>query len=81
MEQRDEELILSLLPQNPELKEAWEEHKRLKAAVDGLMERSHLTATEELEKKDLQKRKLAQKDKIQLLLADCKRGPEAESTA
>lgn len=79
MEQRDEELIISLLPQNPELAEAWDEHKRLSSAVDDLMERSHLTASEEIEKKNLQKLKLSQKDKILLILAEHRRSPQENS--
>ena len=64
MAQRDEELIGSLLPQNPELKVAWDEHGRLASAVEGLLERSHLTASEEVEKKNFQKLKLIEKNKI-----------------
>lgn len=70
MERREEELILALLPQYPELKTAYEEHTRLKVEVDKLSAKSHLSADEEIEKKDLQKRKLAQKDKIMRFLSD-----------
>ena len=62
MERRDEELILALLPQYPELKTAYEEHMRLNAEADRLAAKSHLSADEEITKKDLQKRKLAEKD-------------------
>lgn len=81
MEQRDEELILSLLPQNPELKEAWDEHKRLAGAVEALMERNHLTATEEIEKKNLQKLKLSQKDRILEILAEHRNGSSQETSS
>jgi uncharacterized protein len=74
MERREEELILALLPQYPELKTAYEEHTRLKAEVDKLSAKSHLSADEEMEKKDLQKRKLAQKDKIMRFLSDHRGG-------
>jgi uncharacterized protein YdcH (DUF465 family) len=70
MERSEEELILALLPQSPELKTAYEEHMRLNAEVDRLATKSHLSADEEIEKKDLQKRKLAEKDKIMRILAD-----------
>jgi hypothetical protein len=70
MEQRDEELIVSLLPQVPELRSAYEEHRKLKAEVDSLQSKTKLTAEEELTKKTLQKRKLAQKDKIMRILAE-----------
>ena len=49
MERREEELILALLPQYPELKTAYEEHTRLKAEVDKLATKSHLSADEEIE--------------------------------
>jgi uncharacterized protein YdcH (DUF465 family) len=81
MEQRDEELIVSLLPQVPELRVAYEEHRKLKAEVDSLQSKTKLTAEEELTKKTLQKRKLAQKDKIMRILAEHRRagsgGPRA----
>ena len=77
MERREEELILALLPQYPELKTAYEEHSRLNAAVDRLAAKSHLSADEEIEKKDLQKRKLAEKDKIMRILADHRSGQAA----
>jgi len=80
MEHHDVELIESLLPQNPELKEAWDEHRRLSAAVDKLLDRGHLTASEEIEKKNLQKLKLAEKDKIQRILDQHRLGGEADST-
>ena len=78
MEQRDEELIQALLPQNAELKAAYDEHTTLKSAVDGLQSRSLLTADEELSKKELQKRKLAVKDKIMQILAGHRRGHASE---
>ena len=69
MEQRDEELAKELLPQNPELKAAYDEHARLNDEVDKLTAKSYLSPTEELEKKELQKRKLIEKDKIMRILA------------
>ena len=68
MEQRDEELAKSLIPQYPELKTAYDEHMKLKAQVEKLTARSYLSPSEEVEKKDLQKRKLAEKDKIMRIL-------------
>ena len=68
MEHRDEELAKTLLPQYPELKTAYEEHTKLKAKVSKLTSRSFLSPSEELEKKELQKRKLVEKDKIMRIL-------------
>jgi len=77
MERREEELIMALLPQYPELKTAYEEHARLKAEVDRLGSKSHLSVDEEIEKKDLQKRKLAEKDKMMRILSDHRGGHAA----
>ena len=77
MERREEELILALLPQYPELKTAYEEHTRLKSAVERLSSKSHLSADEEMEKKDLQKRKLAEKDKMMHILSNHRGGQAA----
>ena len=81
MEQRDEELITSLVPQNPELEGAWAEHRRLAEAIDGLMERTHLTAAEEVEKKNFQKLKLIEKDKILRILDAHRRSQQPNSSA
>ena len=81
MEQRDEELITSLAPQNPELEGAWSEHRRLAGEIEGLMERTHLTAVEEVEKKNLQKLKLIEKDKILRILDAHRRGQQPNSSA
>ena len=70
MEQHDEELVKALAPQIPELKEAYERHVKLKQRVEELSERSLLTQSEEVEKKDLQKRKLIEKDRIMQILAE-----------
>jgi uncharacterized protein YdcH (DUF465 family) len=74
MEQRDEELIRILLPQIPELKTAYEEHARLDVEVDKLATKSVLSSAEEVRRKDLQKQKLAEKDKIMKILADYRGG-------
>ena len=42
METRDEELIQDLLPGHPDLKEAYEEHVKLKEQVDGLKSRRQI---------------------------------------
>ncbi len=73
MEPRDEELIAALLPHNPELKAAYEEHSRLNRAVDKLAAKPFLSPAEEIEKKTLQKRKLAEKTKIMRILDEYRR--------
>ena len=81
MEQSDEELAITLLPQYPELKTAYEEHSRLKAQVERLTVRSYLSPSEEVEKKDLQKRKLAEKDKILIILDEHREAKEVGGVA
>ena len=70
MEQRDEELIDVLVPQYPELKAAYEEHTRLKTEVEKLASKPFLSPADETARKELQKRKLAEKDKIMRILAE-----------
>jgi len=81
MEQRDEELVITLLPQHPELKDAYDEHCNLKQQVDALQSKAALSADEEVAKKNLQKRKLAEKDKIMRFLAEYRRTQRSEQTA
>jgi len=68
MERREEEFIISLMGKDPELKKYYEEHQELEKKLSGYQNRSHLTPLEEVEKKRLQKLKLAGKDKIMELL-------------
>jgi hypothetical protein len=81
MEQRDEELAKTLLPQYPELKTAYEEHTKLKAQVEKLTARPYLSPSEEVEKKDLQKRKLAEKTKIMRILDEHREEGQTGDTA
>jgi len=69
MEKREEELIVSLLDKDPELRKYFEEHQELEKKLQGYQHKFHLTPAEELEKKRLQKLKLAGKDKIMQILA------------
>jgi uncharacterized protein len=69
MEKKDEELIQSLLEREPELRHYYEEHLDLERRLNGFQQKLYLTPDEELEKKRLQKLKLAGKDKIMQILA------------
>lgn len=68
MERREEEFIISLLDKDPELKKYYEEHQELEKKLQGYQHKSHLSPLEEIEKKKLQKLKLAGKDKIMEIL-------------
>ena len=69
MEKKDEELIQSLLERESELRRYYEEHVDLERRLAVYQQKLHLTTEEEVEKKRLQKLKLAGKDKIMEILA------------
>ncbi len=73
MDARDEELVKALAPENAAIRRSYEKHLKLKAEVDQLASRSHLTTEEELRRRELQKQKLAEKDKIVRLLDEYRR--------
>jgi uncharacterized protein len=68
MEKKDEELIHSLLPSDPDLRQYYEEHLTLERQLAELNRKLYLTPEQELEKKQLQKRKLLGKDRIMEIL-------------
>ncbi|OFV88918.1 MAG: DUF465 domain-containing protein [Acidobacteria bacterium RBG_16_68_9] len=74
MEKQDEELIHSLLDRNTELRQYYEEHLELERQLDRLREKSHLTPEEEIERKRIQKVKLAGKDRIMEILGRYRSG-------
>ncbi len=69
MEKKDEELIQTLLEREPELRRYYEEHVDLERQLGQFQHKLYLTPDEEIEKKRLQKRKLAGKDRIMEILA------------
>ena len=69
MERQDEELIASLLEREPELRRYYQEHTDLERQLGALQGKHYLTPEEEVEKKRLQKLKLAGKDKIMEILS------------
>jgi uncharacterized protein YdcH (DUF465 family) len=68
MEKSEQQFIVSLLDKDPELKHYYEEHQELEEKLVGFQHRPHLSPAEELEKKKLQKLKLAGKDKMMEIL-------------
>ncbi len=69
MEKRDEELIESLLGREPELEKYYREHLDLERQLSVFHQKPYLTTEEEVERKRLQKLKLAGKDRIMEILA------------
>ena len=69
MEEKDEQLIQSLLDREPDLRRYYEEHVDLERQLGALQQRPYLSPEEELHKKRLQKLKLAGKDRMMEILA------------
>ena len=69
MEKWDEDLIARLLPRDEELRKYVEEHRRYEDKLEQFNQRAYLTTEEEMEKKRIQKLKLAGRDKIETILA------------
>jgi len=69
MEEADELLIKKYIDQDEELRKYVEDHEKLEADLENFNKRIYLTAEEEIEKKNLQKRKLRGKEQIFKILA------------
>jgi len=69
MEERDLALIQSWIDRDPELKEYMEKHADFERRLEEFNRRPYLTAEETLERKRLQKLKLAGRDRIEGILA------------
>ena len=68
MEKAELLLIEKYIHQDEELKQHVEEHKRLEGALEEFNRRRYLTPEEQVERKNLQKRKLREKEKILRIL-------------
>ena len=68
MEKRDEEIILSLIDRDSELRRHYEEHREFERQLEVFNGKAHLSSDEEVERKRLQKLKLAGKDRIMEIL-------------
>ncbi|HXC52232.1 MAG TPA: YdcH family protein [Candidatus Limnocylindrales bacterium] len=79
MDPRDEELVKSLAPEHAELRRSYERHAQLKAEVDDLTQRPHLTTEEELHRRELQKQKLVEKDRIARFLGEYRQRGQVSS--
>jgi uncharacterized protein len=68
MEEKDEELIGQLIPENPELEKLVKEHKEFEAQLEEFNKKIYLTDEENRERKRIQKLKLAGRDRIEQIL-------------
>ncbi len=69
MEKWDEELIARLLPRDEELRKYIEAHRQYEERLEEFGQRAYLSTEEEMEKKRIQKLKLAGRDRIEAILA------------
>ena len=69
MEKHDLELIELLMDRDPELKKYVEKHRDFEKQLEEFNRRPYLTTTETIERKRLQKLKLAGRDRIEQILA------------
>jgi hypothetical protein len=69
MERSDQELIDHLMDRDPELKKYIDEHRDYEKLLEEFNRRPYLTAAETVERKRLQKLKLAGRDRIEQILA------------
>ena len=68
MEAREEELVRQLADHDAELRALYEEHLALKRRLDDFRHKLYLTGEEELERKRIQKLKLASKDRMMAIV-------------
>ena len=69
MEREDLDLIEQLTERDPELKKFWDDHLEYERQLEGFNRRPYLTAAETMERKRLQKLKLAGRDRMEQILA------------
>jgi uncharacterized protein YdcH (DUF465 family) len=69
MEEKDEALISRLVKTDEDLRRYWAEHIEFERRLEELNRRIYLTPAEEIERKRIQKLKLAGRDHIERILA------------
>lgn len=68
MEERDLQLIKKLIPGDEALKKLWEEHMDYEHKLDEFNKKRYLSAEDEMQRRKIQKLKLAGKDQIEDIL-------------
>ncbi len=68
MEERDVQLIRRLIPHNKELKRLWDEHREYEKKLEKYNKRRYFSTEDELRRKEIQKFKLAGRDRIEEIL-------------
>ena len=67
---KEQEIIEKLLKENEEFKKVSEEHHQLDGLLTEIDKKVYLTPEEEIERKKLQKQKLAKKDRLAEMIRD-----------
>jgi uncharacterized protein YdcH (DUF465 family) len=70
MEQKDQALIQKLCEENPRFRLLYEEHVLFEKQLRALDDRVYLTPEEEMDRRRMQKLKLAGKDEMETILRD-----------
>ena len=70
MEMKDNVVTEKLVSESPRFRKLYEEHALFEKELQQLDDRSHLTADDELQRKKIQKLKLAGKDEMEKILAE-----------
>ena len=70
MENTDQQLIEELIQTNEELAGLWREHLEFEEKLDDMNRRIYLTPEEQIERKAIQKLKLAGRDRIEVILSE-----------
>ena len=73
MEERDDMLIVRLIKDSTTLREYMGQHQEYEKQLEEYNKRIHLTTEESLERKRIQKLKLAGRDKIESILSEHRR--------
>jgi hypothetical protein len=80
MEARDERLISQLIKENETLKEHVDQHREYERQLEEFNKRIHLTTDESMERKRIQKLKLANRDKIERILLEHRMAQRKDKT-
>jgi uncharacterized protein YdcH (DUF465 family) len=70
MEERDAKLIAELIKENNTMKQSMEQHHEYEKQIEDFDKRIHLSTEESMERKRIQKLKLANRDKIERILSE-----------
>jgi len=73
MEEKDEKLVAQLIKKNKNLRECVKQHKEYERQLEEYNKRIYLSTEEAMERKRIQKLKLAGRDKIEHILAEHRR--------